>query len=63
MIITGTPMGTFKAAPVASYKDHRIAMMLCVASLLIDEPLLIKDVEAMAHFVSRIFRSLKSFIR
>ena len=48
MIITGTPMGTFKAAPVASYKDHRIAMMLCVASLLIDEPLLIKDVEAMA---------------
>ncbi len=47
MIITGDPEGIFKTASVASYKDHRIAMMLCVAALLIDEPLIIKDVESM----------------
>ena len=47
MIITGQPEGSFNQASVSSHKDHRIAMMLCVASLLIDEPLIIEDVESM----------------
>lgn len=47
MIITGDSEGLLKTAEVSSYKDHRIAMMLCVAALLIDEPLRIKDVESM----------------
>lgn len=47
MIIEGQPEGPFKAATVSSHKDHRIAMMLCVADLLIEEPLVIQDVESM----------------
>ena len=47
MMIEGQPDGSFKAAPVSSHKDHRIAMMLCVANLLIEEPLIIADVESM----------------
>ena len=47
MIITGQPEGSFNQASVSSHKDHRIAMMICVASLLIDEPLIIEDVESM----------------
>ena len=47
MIITGQPEGSFNQASVSSHKDPRIAMMLCVASLLIDEPLIIEDVESM----------------
>ena len=47
MIITGQPEGSFNQASVSSHKDHRIAMMLCVASLLIDETLIIEDVESM----------------
>ena len=47
MIITGQPEGSFNQASVSSHEAHRIAMMLCVASLLIDEPLIIEDVESM----------------
>ena len=47
MIITGQPEGSFNQASVSRHKDHRIAMMLCAASLLIDEPLIIEDVESM----------------
>ncbi len=47
MIIEGNPMEDFCEAKVSSHKDHRIAMMLCVASLLLEKPLVIEDVESM----------------
>ena len=47
MMITGHPEGVFYEANVSSHKDHRIAMMLCVASLLLEKPLLIEDIESM----------------
>ena len=47
MMIEGQPDASFKAARVSSHKDHRIALMLCVAYLLIEEPLVIADVESM----------------
>jgi len=31
---------------VDSHKDHRIAMMLCIASILTDQPFKIKNIEA-----------------
>ncbi|MDE5977147.1 MAG: 3-phosphoshikimate 1-carboxyvinyltransferase [Turicibacter sp.] len=47
MIIKGNVEASFHSAHVFSHKDHRMAMMLCVASLLTEEPLQIEDVESM----------------
>ncbi len=47
MIIYGQPKVTLKSCEVNSYGDHRLAMMLYIASLLIKEGLEIEDLQSM----------------
>lgn len=47
MVINGDSKQVYQTASVSSHGDHRIAMMLCVASLLTEVPLNIKDIESM----------------
>lgn len=47
MVINGDSKQVYQTASASSHGDHRIAMMLCVASLLTEVPLNIKDIEAM----------------
>ena len=48
MIIQGKHSQKYLNSNVQSYEDHRIAMMLSIASLLTEKPLKIKGIEAMS---------------
>lgn len=62
MIINGDSKQVYQPASVSSHGDHRIAMMLCVASLLTEVPLNIKEIESMNISYPEFLVHLKSLI-
>lgn len=62
MVINGDSKQVYQPASVSSHGDHRIAMMLCVASLLTEVPLNIKEIESMNISYPEFLVHLKSLI-
>ncbi len=63
MVIQGHSNQTYLVAPVSSHGDHRIAMMLCVASLLTEQFLEIEELDSMKISYPEFLVHLQSLIK
>ena len=63
MVIDGHQEQTYCVAPVSSHGDHRIAMMLCVASLLTEQSLEIEELDSMKISYPEFLVHLQSLIQ
>lgn len=63
MVIDGHQEQTYDVAPVSSHGDHRIAMMLCVASLLTEQSLEIEELDSMKISYPEFLVHLQSLIK